>query len=114
MEPNRRFTGKHANGVKEYHYECEPNEGMRKGMEDGSMLDYAAIFVADRYLDNCSNSILFGVFDGHGGSKVSDYLSKQFPAVRLPLAKYFMREYKNVKKNAKIAFENAYALVWFQ
>jgi serine/threonine protein phosphatase PrpC len=45
------------------------------------MNNYPACFVHDRFLDNCSNSILFGVFDGHGGSKVSEYISKQFPLV---------------------------------
>ena len=104
MEIKRKFTGKHANGVKEYHYESEPNEGMRKGMEDSTTLKNIASFVIDRFLDNCSNSILFGVFDGHGGSKISDYLLKQFPAVRIHKTKYFLREYKTAKKNGKIAF----------
>ena len=83
MELKRKFTGKHANGVKEYHYESEPNEGMRKGMEDSTLINNGGSFVIDRFLDNCSNSILFGVFDGHGGSKVSDYISKQFATVRM-------------------------------
>jgi serine/threonine protein phosphatase PrpC len=74
---------------------------MRKGMEDGTIYNYPACFVHDRFLDNCSNSILFGVFDGHGGSKVSEYISKQFPAVLQELIVVLQPGVQNGKKERK-------------
>lgn len=39
----------------------------------------AASFVHDNFLENCPKSLLFGVFDGHGGKSVSAYLEKHMP-----------------------------------
>lgn len=47
------------------------------------MISHEDCFVQDQFLDSCAKSILFGVFDGHGGAKVSEYLNKQFPTVQL-------------------------------
>lgn len=38
-------------------------------------------FVKDCFLDNSAKSILFGVFDGHGGPNVSNYLVKNLPGI---------------------------------
>lgn len=42
---------------------------------------YTASFIKDCFLDSCPKSILFGVFDGHGGPSVSNYLVKNLPGV---------------------------------
>jgi len=43
-------------------------------------------------LENCPKSLLFGVFDGHGGHQVSNYLVKYFPDI-------FKDHYKKYKKD---------------
>lgn len=40
-------------------------------MEDCTFCFHSDCFVHDQFLDNCAKSILFGVFDGHGGFRVS-------------------------------------------
>ncbi len=43
--------------------------------------NYIASFVKDCFIDTCPKSILFGVFDGHGGPNTSNYLVKNIPNV---------------------------------
>ena len=52
-------------------------------MEDSIIFKFIlASFVKDCFLDNSAKSILFGVFDGHGGPNVSNYLLKNLPGVK--------------------------------
>lgn len=43
----------------------------------------SASFIKDCFLDSCPKSILFGIFDGHGGPNVSNYLVKNLPGVTI-------------------------------
>ena len=45
------------------------------------MIIYVASFIQDCFLDNMPKSIIFGVFDGHGGPNVSNYLVKNMAGV---------------------------------
>lgn len=38
-------------------------------------------FIIDNFLDDGGKTILFGVFDGHGGRDIVDYLIGNFPKV---------------------------------
>ncbi len=50
-------------------------------MEDSISFFNPASFVKDTFLDHCPKSICFGIFDGHGGNSVSNYLVKNLPGV---------------------------------
>jgi len=63
-----------AMGVKEYAFYDNPNFRNRKTMEDG-------YFVEDNILNDGGKSILFGVFDGHGGRLVTDFAIQNFAKV---------------------------------
>ena len=47
------------------------------------MSRYVDSFVVDCFLENCPRSALIAVFDGHGGSDVSTFLTKNMPQVDL-------------------------------
>ena len=60
-----------SNSVLEYAYKEDPNIKFRNYMEDkGKTIDN---------FNNNPNSILFCLFDGHGGVQVSKYLQENFP-----------------------------------
>lgn len=60
----------------------QPNATHRPYMEDSILIFHEGAFVIDCFLENCPKSALIGVFDGHGGDKVSRFLAKNIPTVR--------------------------------
>jgi len=84
---NSVYIGK-ALGVKEYAYCEEMNPSFRNTMEDGkkiafekSFQKWIGHFIIDDFLGD-GKSILFGVFDGHGGRDVADFVISAFPKVK--------------------------------
>jgi len=82
-----------ALSVKEYAYFEDQNVYFRNTMEDG-------YFICDDILKD-GKSGLFGVFDGHGGRDVAEYLLKNFQ-------KEFINEYVRLKKDTKAALESTF------
>lgn len=81
-----------ALAVKEFSCVDDMNAGSRNTMEDGAIffkrknlnqtnLKYIGHFIIDDFLKDGGKSILFGVFDGHGGRDCVDYLLKNFSKV---------------------------------
>ena len=67
---SKEYT-KYSNIVMQYSYKEDPNVRFREYMEDKGK-------VVDNFNGNI-NSILFCLFDGHGGKEVSTYLQENFP-----------------------------------
>ena len=67
---SKEYT-KYSNIVMQYSYKEDPNVRFREYMEDKGK-------VVDNFNGNI-NSILFCLFDGHGGKEVSTYLQDNFP-----------------------------------
>ena len=70
--------------VKNYAYCEEENKKHREYMEDQG-------FAIENF-NNDPNKIIFGLFDGHGGSKVSKFLQENFPIYlkkMMPFTNYF-------------------------
>ncbi|CAD8090271.1 unnamed protein product [Paramecium primaurelia] len=75
-----------AIGAKEYAYDEEINIPYRQQMED-------FYFIKDNILEDGSQSILFGIMDGHGGQTVAKFVSTNFPKVFLQLHKQKQRPF---------------------
>jgi serine/threonine protein phosphatase PrpC len=45
--------------------------------------DLKGYFIHDNFLGD-TKSMLFGVFDGHGGREITDYLIEKLPGVSMP------------------------------
>ncbi|CAK70806.1 unnamed protein product (macronuclear) [Paramecium tetraurelia] len=87
-----------AIGVKEYAYDEEINIPYRQQMED-------FYFIKDNILEDGSQSILFGIMDGHGGQTVAKFVSTNFPKVQhsLTIPRFFF-SYTNKSKDHLINY----------
>ena len=115
-KPKQQFVPKNlymskALAVKEYAYQEEMNAGFRNYMEDGPYLIssllifsfFLGYFIKDNILQDGGKSILFGLFDGHGGRVVVDFLIENFIAEFLACYK---QENKDISKLFEMTFLN--------
>jgi serine/threonine protein phosphatase PrpC len=74
-----QFHIKNAVSVKEVGYHEDKNYPSRLNMEDCTTFPNSDSMCHDNFASNGSG--LFGIFDGHGGSQVSEYSSQVLPNV---------------------------------
>ena len=75
-----------------------------KGRRDANEDKHTILLNLDKKIDGCNDINLLGIYDGHGGSKVSEYLEKNIPLIysnnQYPFSKdYHYKKFEELQKD---------------